>query len=179
MRGIGFVAAALAALVLTGVPTGAAHAEVVDKGAYGFRLKTVQQIAAPPARVYAAIGEWGRWWNGAHSYSGKASNITVTLTPDACLCEALPGGGVRHGVVALAIPDRQVRLLAALGPMQDEGVAAALTFNLAPKAGGTELTVTYNVGGARDFLISLAPGIDAVITEAAVRLKTYVETGKP
>lgn len=174
MREIG-IAGALAAFALAG----AAQAEIVDKGAYGFRLKTVQQIAAPPAQVYAAIGAWGRWWSDAHTYSGKASNITLALAPDACLCEALPGGGVRHGVVALAIPDRQIRLLAALGPLQDEGVAAALTFNLTPKAGGTELTVTYHVGGARDFLVSLAPGIDAVITEAATRLKTYVETDRP
>ena len=159
---------------------GAAHAAVVDKGAYGFRLKTVEQIAAPPAKVFKAIGEWGRWWSDEHTFSGKASNLTVRLAANACLCEALPGGGgVRHGVVELVIPNQTVRLDTSLGPLQDEGVSGALTFTLRAKDGGTELTTTYNVGGARDFIVSAAPGVDGVLTEQLVRLKRYAETGKP
>lgn len=170
------ILAAVAALTLAG----ASHAAVVDKGAYGFRLKTVQQIAAPPAKVYKAIGEWGRWWSDAHTYSGKAANLTLPLSAGGCLCEALPGGGsVRHGVVELVIPNQTVRLDAAFGPLQDEGVSGAYTFTLKAKDGGTELTTTYNVGGARDFIVSAAPDIDAVLTEQAARLKAYVETGKP
>lgn len=167
--------AALAALSLSG----AARAEVVDKGGYGFRLKFVQQVAAPPDRVFKAIGEVGRWWSDAHTYSGKAANMTMLLTPNACFCEALPGGGVRHGVVESVMPNTLVRVDAALGPLQDEGVGAALAFNLKAKDGGTELTVTYHVGGARDFVISAAPAIDGVLGEAVGRLKRYVETGKP
>jgi uncharacterized protein YndB with AHSA1/START domain len=167
--------ATLAILALAG----AARAEVVDKGAYGFRLKSVQQVAAPPEAVFKALGEVGRWWSDAHTYSGKAANMTMPLTPNACFCEAVPGGGVRHGVVELVIPNRQVRVDAALGPLQDEGVSAALFFSLVPKAGGTELTVTYNVGGARDFAVSIAPAVDGVITEAAIRLKRYAESGRP
>jgi len=159
---------------------GAGHAEVVDKGAYGFRLKTVLQVAAPPAKVWTAIGEWGRWWSDDHTYSGKAINITLPLSAGGCLCEALPGGGsVRHGVVELVIPNRTLRLDAAFGPLQDEGVSGAYTLSLKPKDGGTELTATYNVGGARDFITSAAPGIDGVLSEGANRLKRYAETGKP
>src|SRR4029453_5968393 len=160
---------AMTAALAAAMVSGAAHAEVVDKGAYGFRLKTVQQIAAPPAKVYKAIGEIGRWWSDEHTYSGKASKMTMPLTANACLCEALPrGGGVRHGVVELVIPDRQVRLEAALGPLQDEGVAGALFFDLKPKGDGTELVTTYNVGGARDFVVSFAPGVDQVLSEQMV-----------
>ena len=159
---------------------GASHAAVVDKGAYGFRIRTVQQIAAPPAKVWKAIGEWGRWWSDEHTYSGKAANITLALTANGCLCEALPNGGsVRHGVVELVIPNQMLRLDAAFGPLQDEGVSAAYTLSLKPKDGGTELTMTYNVGGARDFIISAAPAIEAVLDEALARLKSYAETGKP
>ncbi|WP_430422706.1 SRPBCC family protein [Phenylobacterium sp.] len=167
--------AALAALSLSG----AARAEVVDKGAYGFRLKFAQQVTAPPDRVFKAIGEIGRWWSDAHTYSGKAANMTMPLRPDACFCEALPGGGVRHGVVEAVMPNTLVRVDAALGPLQDEGVGAALAFNLKARDGGTELTVTYHVGGARDFVVSAAPAIDGVLGEAVGRLKRYVETGKP
>ena len=111
----------LALAALAAVFASAAHAEVVDKGPSHFRLKFTQQIAAPPDKVFKALGEIGQWWDGAHSYSGKASNMTMPLTANACFCEALPGGGVRHGVVELAVPDKQVRVEAALGPLQDEG----------------------------------------------------------
>jgi len=170
------IVATVAALSLAG----ASHAAVVDKGAYGFRLKTVQQIAAPPAKVWKAIGEWGHWWSDAHTYSGKAINITLPLTANGCLCETLPGGGsVRHGAVELVIPNQMLRLDAAFGPLQDEGVSGAYTLTLKAKDGGTELTMTYHVGGARDFITSAAPGIDGVLNEGVARLKSYAETGKP
>jgi uncharacterized protein YndB with AHSA1/START domain len=169
----------LAALAVLGF-AGAARAEVVDKGAAHFRLKFTQAIAAPPEKVFKALGEIGQWWDGAHSYSGKASNMTMPLTANACFCEALPnGGGVRHGVVEAVMPNQLVRVDAALGPLQDEGVSAALTFNLKAKDGGTELVTTYNVGGARDFIVSIAPAVDGVLGGAVKRLKSYVETGKP
>jgi uncharacterized protein YndB with AHSA1/START domain len=172
-----WVLAATAALAMGS----AAHAEVVETGPQGFRLKAVRQINAPPAKVWAALGEVGRWWDGAHSYSGKAENMTMPLTANACWCEAIPGGGsVRHGVVALAWPaQNMLRVEAALGPLQDEGVTGALFFQLKPKDGGTELTATYNVGGARDFILKAAPSVDSVLNGGWDRLKRYVETGKP
>ncbi len=42
-----------------------------------------------------------------------------------------------------------------------------------------QLLDAYNVGGARAEMIAAAPVIDGVISEAARRLKSYVETGKP
>ena len=106
--------------------------------------------------------------------------MSAPLQPGACFCEVLAnGGGVRHGVVELVIPGRMVRLEAALGPLQDEGVSAALTFALKPSPEGTDLTVIYNVGGARPGAVALAKVVDGVLTEQVVRLKHYVETGRP
>lgn len=171
------VLAALAALAFCG----AARAEVVETGPQGFRIKSVQQINAPPAKVYQAIGEIGRWWDPDHTYSGKSENLSLPLQAGACWCETIPGGGsVRHGVVVLAWPEQgMIRADAALGPLQDEGVSAALFFHMKPKAGGTELTITYNVGGARDFALKAAPQVDQVLTGGWTRLKRYVETGAP
>ncbi|MCR5873787.1 SRPBCC family protein [Phenylobacterium sp. J426] len=159
---------------------GAASAEVVDKGSYGFRLKYTAKVAASPEKVFRAIGEIDRWWSPAHTYSGQASNLSMPLAANACYCEALPGGGgVRHGVVELVIPNKQVRVAAALGPLQDEGVGAAWAFDLKPNAGGTEVVMTYNVAGARDFVTTLAPAADGVMGEGFRRFARYVETGKP
>jgi len=166
-------------LAATGVmAAGAAQAAVVEKSAAGFRLKSEGQVAAPPARVWKALGEIGRWWSPDHTYSGKAAALSMPLTAGACFCEVLPdGGGVRHGVVVLVIPRQQLRVEAALGPLQDEGAGGAWTFQLTPKDGGTHLLMTYNVGGAREAIAAAAPGVDGVMSEGFARLKAYVETG--
>lgn len=169
--------AAMTALAIGGV----ARAEVIETGPQGFRLKAVRQINAPPEKVWAALGQVGRWWDDEHTYSGKAENMTMPLQANACWCESAPGGGsVRHGVVQLVLPaQRMLRVDAALGPLQDEGVTGALFFQLKPKNGGTEVTATYNVGGARDFVVKFAPNVDGVLNGGWDRLKRYVETGKP
>lgn len=157
---------------------GAAQAEITEAGATGFRLKFVQTVAVPPDRLFRALGDWGRWWSDDHTFSGKAANMSLPLKVGGCLCETLPnGGGVQHGQVVMLVPDRVLRLDAPLGPLQDEGVSAALTFVLMPREGGVELTTTMNVGGARPDLVKAAPAVDAVIGEGLARLRRYVESG--
>ena len=170
----------VACLIVAVALAGRAQAEVVETSTNGFRLKTVLEVAATPSAVFNAVGQIGRWCNDDHTYSGKASNMTLPLSANACFCEALPSGGsVRHGVVEMVMPDRLVRLDAPLGPLQAEAVSAVLTFEMKPNASGTTLTVTFNVGGAREARAAKPEGIDAVISEAASRLKTFAETGRP
>lgn len=158
-----------------------ARAEVKQTWAAGFRLENRAVIAATPDKVWAAFGLVGRWWNGAHSYSGDSANMTLSLTPGGCFCEALPkGGGVKHGEVVMVMPGQTLRLEAPLGPLQGEGVSAALTFTLKATADGrTEVVETFNIGGARPEIIAYAAGIDEVVGEQLQRLKAYVETGRP
>ena len=73
MKDLGLVLAAALAL---GSP---AHAEVVETGTQGFRLAIVQKVAATPAKVYAALGEIGRWWNDAHTYFRQSGEHERTL----------------------------------------------------------------------------------------------------
>lgn len=170
-----------AALILSLAPL-AAKAEVVERADTGFRTRKTVEVAVSPDKAYAALGQIGSWWDGAHTYTGKASNMTVKLEAGACFCEALPGGGVRHGVVALAWPDQHtLRLDAALGPLQDEGAAGALTFKISPKiGGGSTVTVTYHVGGMRAGAAkAFADPVEQVIATQAVRFGRFVDTGKP
>lgn len=172
----------LSIAVMTVLMTGAAHAEVIEQGEGGFRIKKTVEIAASPDKVYAALGEIGRWWDDAHTYSGKAANMSMKLEPGACFCETLPKrGGVRHGVVVLVWPDqRMVRLDAALGPLQDEPAIGALTFQVKPKGAGSELVETYNVSGLRPAAAkSFAGPVDGVMSNQVQRLKSFVETGRP
>ncbi|HEY9218451.1 MAG TPA: SRPBCC domain-containing protein [Phenylobacterium sp.] len=159
---------------------GPAGAEVVERSDAGFRIRNVVQVSAPPARVYQALGEIGRWWDGAHSYSGKAENLTLSLQPGGCLCEKVEGGGVQHGTVVLALPGQVLRLDAALGPLQDEAVTAVLSFTLKAKDGGTEVVETFNVSATRpETSKNFAAPVDQVVGAAVRRLERYVETGKP
>ena len=159
---------------------GAAHAEVTDKSAAGFEVTEKATIAAPAAKVYAALLTPGAWWNKDHSWSGNASNLSIDLATG-CFCEKLPKGFVRHMTVVFADGATTLRLFGGLGPMQFTGASGHLAFVLKPAGDKTELTLTYDVGGyAKGGLAEKwAAPVDGVLGEAAGRLKTYVETGKP
>jgi uncharacterized protein YndB with AHSA1/START domain len=172
--------AALIALLGAGLAAPACAA-VVDAQPSGFELQETAQIAAPPERVYAAIGQVGRWWMSQHTYSGDAKNLTLELAVGGCFCERLPdGGGTRHLVVDMLQPNRLVRLAGALGPLAGTGGAGHMAIRLAPKDGGTALDLTYDFGGyAKGGMAQWAAPVDEVLGDQVARLKRYVETGKP
>lgn len=160
---------------------GSALAEVKTAAEGRLVLENTVVIDAPPAKVYAALCKVGDWWDSAHTYSGKASNMTVELKAGSCWCETIPGGGsIKHGEVVLAWPEKFVRLEAPLGPMQDMGVATALTYTLEPAEGGkTKVVQSYKVSGLDAAALKGAPLFDMVIGGGLKRFKSYVETGKP
>jgi hypothetical protein len=177
MRWTGLAALA-AGLALGGV---GARAAVVDAQPGGFQVQESVEIAAPAAKVWAALGEVGAWWNGEHSWSGDAKNLTLELKPGGCLCEALPnGGGVRHLAVVFIAPGKSVVFDGMLGPLLSSGGAGHLVWKLAEKDGHTTLTQTYLVGGYfPGGFDKIAPAVDEVLADQIGRLKAYVETGKP
>ena len=132
-------------LTMLALPAAAAVTTVTTEG---FEVTDTATIPASPERVYAALGEIGKWWDSDHTYSGDAANLRIDLKAGACLCERLPGGGsVEHMRVVYAAPGKALRLRGALGPLQSEGVDGALTWSLKADAGGTILTQSYVVGG--------------------------------
>ncbi len=157
------------------------HAEVTDSSANGFTIKDVINISASPKKVYQNIVNIGLWWSSTHTYSGNSNNLFLEDKTGGCLCEKLDGGGsVQHMIVALVIPDKIIRLLGGLGPLQALGVNGSLTFSLSQSGSGTELEVTYAVGGySPGGLQQLASPVDRVLFEQLTRLKNQVENGKP
>ena len=172
---------AATALVAALALAGAARAEVVEAAPTGFQVKQSAEIAAPAAKVWAALGQVGGWWSSNHTWSGDAHNLALELKPGGCWCEAnLPGGGgAHHMTVLLTMPGKTAVLDGALGPMMYSGATGHLVWALAEKDGRTTLTQTYFVGGYYPGgLDKLAPAVDGVLTEQLGRLKAYVETGK-
>jgi hypothetical protein len=173
-------AAARALVVAWLALAGGAQAEVKVATPDAFQILFGEKVAAPPSAVYAAIGQVERWWDGAHSYSGDAANLSLALQPGGCWCERWAGGAVEHARVVMLLKDQVVRFEGGLGPLQNLGVSAVLTFQLKPEDGGTALAVGYRVNGSSaSGLDKLAQPVDGVIGGAVQRLKRYVETGKP
>jgi hypothetical protein len=172
-------------MVVLALVTGAADAgaAVSASGPGGFVIKIELPIAAPRADVYARTLEIGRWWSDAHTYSGAASNMSLSREPGGCFCEKLKDGGfVRHGTLDLSIPPATLRILGALGPLQELGASGALSMQFsAAGEKATHLVVTYAVSGYEPSkgIGELAPIVDSVIKEQFDRLKRYAETGKP
>lgn len=154
--------AALAALA-----AGPAQAEIVDSHHGGFASVRTAVVAAEPAAVWDELLRPERWWS--HTWSNDSANLSLDPRAGGCFCETLPGadgkpdGGVEHGRVVMIIPHRLLRLSGSLGPLQSEGLAGALTVELAKVEQGTQITWSYVTGGqARFDLEQLAPVVDGV-----------------
>ncbi len=170
-----FLLAAAMAVMASG-----AQAAVTARSDTAFTATYSQVVAGTPAQVYAAVGKVGAWWNPAHTYSGDAANLSLPLTGGGCFCEALPGGGVQHGVVLMAWQARSlVRVQAPLGPLQGVTSNAILTIEAKSAPDGkVAIAASYRVIGGEG-LGRLADPVDGVVGEQIARLARYVATGKP
>lgn len=152
---------------------GAAQAEVAAKAPDGFAIHIATVVKLDRDDAWARLVDIGSWWNGSHTYSGDAKSLSLNATAGGCWCEIWAGGEVEHGRVIAVMPRSLLRVSAALGPLQDMGVAAALTFQLADgsEAGTTKLTVDYKVSGSSlSGLDKLAAAVDGVLSEQVTRL---------
>src|SRR3982751_3448436 len=97
----------------------------------------------PPAELWRAITQLPRWWNGSHTYSGQASNLSLDVQAGGCWCERWGDGqSVEHGRVVLVMPQRTLRVDANLGPLQELPVHGVLTFTIAMQEQKTILRLT-------------------------------------
>ena len=82
--------------------------------------------------------------------------------------------------VVFAAPGQQLRMTGGLGPLQTLGVAGSLSWKVAPDGNGSRLELSYSVGGYRTGGLSeLATPVNAVLSAQLLRLKSFVETGRP
>jgi uncharacterized protein YndB with AHSA1/START domain len=174
----GPIALAAAAASIFAVPV--ATAEVTAVGTAGFEVRERAHIGAPPNAVYAALLSPKRWWDSKHTYSGDAQKLTLDAKAGGCWCETLPGGGsVEHLSIVYLAPGKAIRFRGALGPLQALGVAGSMTIKLTVAGGGTDLVLTYSVGGyVKDGFADISKAVDSVLGSQVARLEKLVETGK-
>ena len=94
-----------------------------------------------------------------------------------CWCESLPdGGSVEHLRVVYVAPGKALRLRGALGPFQGLGVEGALSWTLKTTGSGTDISVSYAVGGyAKDGFDGASKAADHVLGEQIERLRKLIE----
>jgi Polyketide cyclase / dehydrase and lipid transport len=154
-----------------------AAAEVVSIGASGFEVHESVHSSAPASAAYAALINPSRWWNGEHTFSGSAANLTLDARAGGCWCESLPdGGSVEHLHVVYASPGKVLRLRGALGPFQGMPVDGVMTITVKAATDGSDIVMTYAVGGySKDGFEALAKAADGVLEEQLTRLKKLLD----
>jgi uncharacterized protein YndB with AHSA1/START domain len=180
MRGVGLRAMKKALALFSVGICSVVLADVRDTGANSLTVESSVTTTASPAASYAALGKVAGWWDPAHTWSGRAKNLSLQMRAGGCFCEKLAGGGsVEHGHVIHASPGKLLRIDGALGPFQDMAVTGILTFKLAPEGGGTRITMTYRVAGAISIdTRQLAPGVDQVMAGQLARLKAFADKSR-
>jgi hypothetical protein len=150
-----------------------AHGAVVSSDASGFVLREEVDFAGNAASAWKRLVNVGSWWDPSHTYSGRSSNLSLTLQPGGCWCEKLDNGGfARHLEVVLVIPGKALRLTGGLGPLQGMGATGALTFTLrSTSSTRTTVVAEYSViGYSPGGLKSLAVAGDKGLAEQMRRL---------
>jgi len=158
-----------------------ADAKVVSQSNTGFVVVHEVGVALDPKAAYDAFVKVGSWWNGDHSYSGDAKNISIDAKAGGCWCETLPNGGsVRHMTVVNANPGVMLVFSGGLGPLQFMGVAGSMTIKFKAQGKGAHVIVTYAVGGydADDFK-DISAGVDSVLGEQIKRFAAFISTANP
>jgi Polyketide cyclase / dehydrase and lipid transport len=166
----------LALALSAAVPAGA---EIVSVGSNGFEVRETVHVNAAADKAYAALLQPAQWWASDHTFSGNAANLVLDAHAGGCWCENLPGGGsVEHLRVVYVSPGKLIRMRGALGPFQGLGVDGALTWSLKSGASGTDISVSYVLGGyVKDGFDGLSKAADHVLGEQLDHLKKLIEDG--
>ena len=181
------LAAAAAAVTLLALPAlfgaTAARAELTQTSSTGFTSSFRGEVQAGADATWRAIVQLPRWWSDAHTWSGKAANLSLDLQPGGCWCERWDDRGspaaVQHAQVLTVLPGRLLRLRGNLGPLQALPVDGVLDIATGVQDGKTMLRLSYRVGGPADAgLEQMASAVDRVLGEQFKRLKALVETGR-
>jgi len=157
------------------------QAEVVRATDSGFAVKHQVDVSMPPPAAWAALSDIGRWWDGVHSFSGDARNLSLDPRVGGCFCEKLGMyAGVQHMTVIHAQPPKLLRLAGAMGPLQEFAVTGSLTWQIEAGGGGSRITVQYTASGYADRPMSeWAPLVDSVLVGQMERLARFINTGSP
>lgn len=173
--------ASWAILLLLCVPP--AQAEVKDSAANGFTVENAREVPVDAATAWKALVEdVDRWWPKDHSWWGTESVLRIEPNAGGCFCERA-GDGKRaalHMTVTYVEPDKLLRMIGGLGPLQGMGLHGALEWRFSESGGKTKIVMWYRAGGyAPDDVGKLAPVVDRVQAQQLGALADYLQAAAP
>jgi len=150
----------------------AAELTQADENSFISRHEVV--VEASPKQVWLALISPADWWRSEHTWSGEATNLTLTPQAGGCFCETIPEvdepgrftlqGSVEHMRVIQAYPEVALRMQGALGPLQSEPVTGILTIAISEVDEGTRIVWEYHVGGTMRYEVPvISKAVDAVM----------------
>ncbi|HEY0975019.1 MAG TPA: SRPBCC family protein [Solimonas sp.] len=148
--------------VLLSAPAGA---KVLDSSANGFTIENSVTVPVDAATAWNALtSDVGRWWPADHTWTGKATNLSIQARAGGCFCEIDGAHQAQHMTVTYTEPGKLLRMVGGLGPLQGMGLSGTMEWRLAPAdGGGTRITLWYRAGGyTPDDISKFVPVVDQV-----------------
>jgi uncharacterized protein YndB with AHSA1/START domain len=172
----GYMRRAILGLVILGILTASASAEVKSAEKGKFRIEQELILPATPNEVYDAVtGDISGWWD--HAFSGHPKKLYVEARPGGGVYEIFDdaGNGALHATVIYADRGKKLRYT---GPMGFSGrsIDMVTSYDLAAEGAGTKFHLTVTASGDVDEQIAAA--VDGVWHHFLdERLKAYITSG--
>ena len=173
---LGVVICGAFAVLAAMTATSDARAEVVSRSENGFTLRFAVAMATTPEDFIASVGAVPDWWDGAHTYTGDASNLSLAFEPGGCWCEALADGTTFEHAHVVSIEPERVVMNAPLGPLKGKATQADMTFTVAPGSAGWLVSIDFVVEGPG--LGAMADPVNGVMDGAFDRFVHHIESGE-
>jgi uncharacterized protein YndB with AHSA1/START domain len=154
-----------------------ASAEIVSRSENAFTLRFAVGLEASREDVVAAVGDIPQWWDGDHTYTGNAANLTFSLEEGGCWCERMGDGSIFEHAVVTAVEPTRVALNAPLGPLNDKATRADLTFSAGPENRGVLAAMDFVVEGPG--VGAFADAVHGVMQRGWTRYIRFIEYGEP
>jgi len=140
------------------------EAKVISSGQNGFHIQIERTVKASQKVAYQQFLKIAEWWDADHTYFGKASNLSLQTRAGGCFCEINGDNQVLHMLVTYVEPNREVRMVGGLGPLQMMGIHGGMSWKFeAIDNNQTKIIHSYQVTGySKDGLDKLAAIVDQV-----------------
>ena len=158
------------------------NAAVLDKSVSGFIIEIQAETDQSQKLSYQQFLRIDEWWDGDHSWFGDAANFYLEPRVGGCFCEVDGDRQAHHMSVTYIEPNKEVRMIGGLGPLQMMAVSGAMSWQFKSQENGMTLIVhRYTVSGYhKDGLDKLAPIVDQVQAGQLNRLIEILDSrGKP
>ena len=142
-------------------------AKVLSSSANGFTLEIEREVTVAQGEVYQQFLKISDWWISDHTYFGQAKNLSISPQSNGCFCEIDGDKQVLHMTVTYVDPDKEIRMVGGLGPLQMMGVSGGMSWRFeALEANRTRIIQRYQVNGSIEGGVDkLAAIVDKVQTQ--------------